>query len=297
MTGVSTDKLSGSTTDVQLDIGALLVRVRSDLQGVGEHLKLLYEDFSLADGADGHVDIAVVSTPGVRRWVRRQATLVVNGRRPFLPLPASLAGPLFEWGLNWAIGHKCHRWVAVHAAVAERDGAAVILCAPSGSGKSTLCAALVYAGWRLLSDEFALIDPDTGLLTPSPRPISLKNASIEITRQRHPDVICSTERVDIEGARFVHACPPSDSVRRAHETAVPRWIVFPRYVAGHTTDLRPMSRARTLMELCDQSFNYNYLGTRGFTCLAKMVEQADPYSFAYSSLDEAIACFAALPTR
>lgn len=297
MAHVSTDNLARSDAGLLLDIGARLVHVRSNLPGVGQHLKLLYEDFPLTDGTDGHVDIAVVGTPGVRRWLRPQATLVVNGRRPFLPLPASLAGPLFEWGLNWAIGQRCHRWVAVHAAVVEREGAALILCAPSGSGKSTLCAALVYAGWRLLSDEFALLDPETGTLAPSPRPISLKNASIGIIQQRHPDVVCSSERVDIEGARFVHARPPSDSVRRAREAATPRWIVFPRYIAGHPTELRPMTRARTLIELCDQSFNYNYLGTRGFTCLAQTVERAEAYSFDYSSLDEAIACFAALSTR
>jgi HprK-related kinase A len=110
--------------------------------------------------------------------VRPQANLIVNGERPFHPLPGNLAGAGFEWSLNWCVGNQAHRWVAVHAAVLERNGRTMILSAESGAGKSTLCAALALNGWRLFSDEFALIDPDTGKLTPLPRPISLKNASI-----------------------------------------------------------------------------------------------------------------------
>jgi hypothetical protein len=43
--------------------------------------------------------------------------------------------------------------------VLERGGRALLLPAPSGSGKSTLCAGLAFNGWRLLSDELALLDP------------------------------------------------------------------------------------------------------------------------------------------
>ena len=68
----------------------------------------------------------------------------------------------------------------MHAAVFERDSSAVVLPGPSGVGKSTLCAALVARGWRLLSDEVAMIRPQDGLLQPYPRPISLKNESIEM---------------------------------------------------------------------------------------------------------------------
>ena len=144
---------------MQVGIGPFLVRVRSDLAGVRSHLERLYPEFPMRDSADSHFDLAIVGGHGVRRWIRPQATVVVNGARPYHPLPATLAGPLLEWGLNWCIGRTAHRWVVVHAAVVEQGGRAMILPAPPGSGKSTLCAALSYAGWRLFSDEFALIDP------------------------------------------------------------------------------------------------------------------------------------------
>ena len=72
----------------------------------------------------------------------RRPISIINGDRPFYPLPGNLAGAGLEWGLNWCVGNQAHRWVAVHAAVLERNGRTMILSAESGAGKSTLCAAL-----------------------------------------------------------------------------------------------------------------------------------------------------------
>jgi HprK-related kinase A len=277
-----------ATSGVQVSLGPFLVRVRSDLTGVREYLSRLYADFPLSVGDGGHFDIAVVASRGVRRWVRRQANLVVNGERPFLPLPRNLAGAMFEWSLNWCVGNQAHRWVAIHAAVLERNGRTLVLSGESGAGKSTLCAALALKGWRLFSDEFALIDPDSGRLTPLPRPISLKNAAIEIIRGRSAHAVFGTEGVDIEGARFVHMKPPSESVRRAREEAGPGWVILPRWAEGRATTLERLSKAHALLRLTDQSFNYNYLGAKGYECVADLVRRSDCYTLEYSDLDDVL---------
>jgi hypothetical protein len=260
------------------------------MAGVAEHLDRLYDPSAVEATAEanGHFDLAVVPTSAWRTLVRPQATLFVNGAEPFLPLPASLAGPLLEWGLNWCIGKYAHRWVVVHAAVVERNGRALILPASPGSGKSTLSAALVYSGWRLLSDELTLVDPVSGMVHPIPRPIALKNGSIPLIQARYPEVVLSRERVDIEGARFVHARPPRESVARADELATPAWIVVPRYVAGSAPSLTSLPRARMLMQMADQSFNYNYPGPQGYLCLAEVVRRSACFTFEYSEIDDAL---------
>ena len=277
-----------ATSGVQVSVGPFLVRVRSDLPGVHEYLGRLYADFPVALAAGAHFEIAVVATRGLRRWVRPQANLIVNGERPFLPLPASLAGAVFEWSLNWCVGNHAQQWVAVHAAVLERGGRTVILSAESGAGKSTLCAAMVLRGWRLFSDEFALIDPDSGQLTPLPRPISLKNESIEIIKGRSRDGVFSSGGIDVEGERFVHMKPPSDSVRRAGERANPGWIILPRWKAGSATSLEPLPKAHALLRLSDQSFNYNFLEVRGYQCVAELIRRSDCYTLEYSDLDDVL---------
>ena len=75
--------------------------------------------------------------------------------------------------------------VAVHAAVIAHHGVAMLVPATSGAGKSTLTAAAARAGATVLSDEYALVDPATGLVTGWPRPVRL----------RRPDG--TEERVDL----------------------------------------------------------------------------------------------------
>jgi HprK-related kinase A len=286
--GHSVPLTSLSSTGVQLEIGPFLARVRSELPVVGEHIARLYTDFPIRVVSEGHFDVSIVGGNGLHRWWRPQAMLVVNGARPYLPLPAVLGGAVMEWGLNWCIGSKAHRFLVVHAAVVERNGKTVVFPAPPGSGKSTLCAALVYSGWRLLSDEFAIIDPNTDHLLPSPRPLSLKEASIEIIRRRHPDVVYGPEGRDVEGARFVHARPPTASVRRAHEQAAAGCVIFPRYVPGKETTIERVPKAHALMDLAGQSFNIAYNGTKGFDCLTRMVGQSDCLRLEYSDLDDVL---------
>jgi len=182
----------------------------------------------------------------------------------------------------------------IHAAVVERDGLAAILPAPPGSGKSTLCAALVHRGWRLLSDELALLRPEDGLLVPVPRPVSLKNRSIDVIRGYVADAVLSDPVSNTTKGTVAHLKAPADSIRRAHETARPAWIVFPKYEAGAATSLTPIARARAFFRVADNAFNYSHMGARGFATLAGAIEGCASYDFRYSNLDEAMALFAAL---
>jgi HprK-related kinase A len=271
--------------------------VRSDLDQVRQHFGRLYSDFPIQKRAGGHFDLIIAGGRGVRRFVRPKATIAANGAKPFLSLPAAISGAAFEWALNWCIARHAHQRVAVHGAVVERDGRALILSGPSGSGKSTLCAALALQGWRLFSDEFALMDPNTHDLLPLPRPVSLREAAVDIIAKRGLSLVFGPEGRDVEGARFAHLKPPPDSVRRASEPAPPRVIVLPRYMAGATTSLEPLSKARALIHLTDQSFNYNYLGPRGYECAVEVVRQCDCYALDYGDLDDALAVLSKVTRR
>jgi hypothetical protein len=63
--------------------------------------------------------------------------------------------------------------VFVHAAAAEYAGAGIVIPGRSYAGKSTLVAALVRAGARYYSDEFAVLDAN-GLLHPFAKALSLR---------------------------------------------------------------------------------------------------------------------------
>jgi hypothetical protein len=90
---------------------------------------------------------------------------------------------------------------------------------------------------------------------------------------------------------IAHLKPPSDSIARAAEPALPAFIVFPRYEMGAATSLTPLPKARAFMQVAENAFNYQVLGASGFATLARLIDTTGQYEFLYSRLDEAIAWF------
>jgi hypothetical protein len=154
-----------------------------------------------------------------------------------------------------------------------------------------LCAGLVNRGWRLLSDELTLLDLGTGHVVPLPRPVSLKNASIDAVRRFSPDAVLGPPVHDTVKGSVAHMKAPTDSVRRATEAARPRWIVLPHYESGAAARLAPLSKARAFMHLADHAFNYDVHGRRGFELLGQVITNSDCFEFQYGALEDAISVF------
>lgn len=279
-----------------LRTGPFVFNLRSPHRLLHEGVSLLYGEYPLA-GPDEYVDfdLSIEHGKGVRRWYKPQAQFFLDGQAIFEPLPASHAYPLMEWAMNACISGTAHQYLMLHAAVVERHGLAAILPAPPGSGKSTLCAGLIHAGWRLLSDELTLLSLD-GPLTATPlcRPVSLKNQSIDIIGAWAPQAVFTPAALTESKGRVAHMKVASAHLRRVGETAVPRWVVFPRWQAGSAAQMRPRAASAGLVELARNAFNFGLLGERGFRRLATTMDQCRCLDFTYSRLEDAVAAFDAL---
>jgi hypothetical protein len=280
---------------LRLRMGDFTVHLITPLSDVADGISLMYGGFPLVS-EEGFADFHVTVTPppGLRRWFRPQVLFSHDGYIPFKPLPAQHGYAQLEWGLNWCISSHCHQYLVIHAGVIEKAGSAVILPAPPGSGKSTLCAALVQRGWRLLSDELALVSRRDGLLMPIARPVNLKNQSIDIIRAFEPTAVIGTPANDTSKGTVAHMRAPAESIARAQEPARPAWVIFPKYEAGSAARLSPIPKGNAFMELAESAFNYSNLGEEGFRVLADVIDRSDCYRFSYSNLDEAVAIFSAL---
>jgi len=202
---------------------------------------------------------------------------------------------MLEWGLNYSLSSLANHLLILHAAVVARGNQAAVLPAEPGAGKSTLAAALAYRGWRLLSDEMALIRLEDRRLLPLARPINLKNTSIELMRRYAPDAVMSEPVHDTAKGTVALLRAPESSVALENEAAEARWIIFPRWENGARPQLQPQPKAQSLIELARNGFNYEIQGRRGFEALADIVDRAHCYSFTYGHLDDAVEMFAQLP--
>lgn len=276
-------------TGILLQTGPFNVRIQSGIEEFAHLLQRFYAHFPvILEPAITDFHIKLQRPSNIRRWWRPQSLFMLDGQTPFLPFPLSHAFPLFEWGLNWGIAMQAHQYLMLHSAVVERSGRAMLLPAWPGCGKSTLCAAMVSRGWRLFSDEFGLVRSGDGHLIPLPRPMPLKNRSIDVIRDFAVDAELGPLFHGTRKGTVAHLVSPATSVVQSNVTAPPAWIVFPRYISGASLRLAQISKQQAFIKLANNSFNYQLLGLRGFVGANHLIRTCDCYVLSYSKLEEAI---------
>ena len=275
--------------------GPFNIKLRSEIPDFLDTLADSYAASELLPATDtAHFRITMRPVTGVRQWLRPQVQFEVDEMVPFEPYPLDHAFPMYEWGVNWCIGTTGHIYLILHSAVVEKQGQGLILPAVPGSGKSTLCAGLVSRGWRLLSDEFAIIRHADGALMPVPRAAPLKNESIDIIRQYAPNLALGPQFDRTRKGTVVHMRPPADDLMRQGEPVQPRWVIFPKYGNGQATRLEPLGRGMALTRLSNNSFNYQVTMEAGFRSLVRLARGVDCYELPNGDLDEAVSAIDAL---
>jgi HprK-related kinase A len=184
---------------------------------------------------------------------------------------------------------RCNQHLLLHSGVVERGGKAVLLPALPASGKSTLTAALSTRGFRLLSDEFAVVRLADGALLPLPKAVGLKNESIAVMRAFAPDAVIGPDFPKTRKGTVAHLAPSAASVAGRHVPATPALVVFPAFEAGAPTEAELMPKARAFAKLSVNSFNYELLGPAGFDAVGAIISRCDCYRLRFGDLDAAIA--------
>ncbi len=267
--------------------GPVTFRIGSDWAAPISALDALYAAYPKPASTIPHFTVRLEATAWWRRWIAPSIAISGDFWLPeAAPLPLRLGLLAAEMAMNLQVALGERRFLLIHAASVEKEGRALILTGESGSGKSTLAALLATKGWRFLGDEFALIDPVTGLVHPFPRPTSLKNQAIAAMMARLPEDRFGPLLTDTPKGDLRHLVPPAGSLAAMHEPAMPALLVYPTY--GAKTATRDVGRAENFVRLTQASTNYVALGEAGFGALTRFVNRVPAIAVDYPDSDAAL---------
>ncbi|MBD8470756.1 MULTISPECIES: HprK-related kinase A [unclassified Sphingomonas] len=263
-----------------LRIGPIGFRIGSDWRAPIDQLRSLYRDYPAPQDGVADYTVRLFARRPWRRWLRPSVEIGGDYMLPEaapLPLRHGLLAAEMAMNLQMALGARRH--LLLHASAVERDGRAVLMTGVSGAGKSTLATLLAARGWRFMGDEFALLDPATGLLHAFPRLISLKNAAIPAAEAAWPDarmgpLMAATPKGDIR-----HMVPDARAIAAMDQPATPALLLFPRY--GDAAAVRPVPPAEAFVRMTQASTNYVALGEAGFTAMTRLIAQIPAVAIDY----------------
>ena len=264
----------------RIAVGPVQFRIGSDWRAPIDALDRLYAGYPKDAARPADATVRLFAARPWRRWLRPSVHIGGDFIVPdALPLPLSMGLLAAEMGMNLQVALGWRRHMLLHASAVARDGRAVILSGESGSGKSTLAALLGEGAWRLMGDEFTLIEPASGDALGFPRAVSLKNAAIaemaaRVDPARLGPLLAGTPKGDIR-----HLIPRADAIAGMHEPARPALILFPRF--GGAAAIEPMAPGEVFVRLTEASTNYVALGEAGFAALTRLVRETPAFGISY----------------
>jgi len=273
---------------VRVRVGPYVYAIQSKLSLIEQGIKTLYADFPLAEQsgfADFHISLGPASL--IHR-LRGKLEFYFDNQRPFNRIEARHAYAFLEWGMNWCVSVCVNEYLKLHAAVVSRNSRAIIMPGLPGSGKSTLCAAMGLTGWRVLSDEHALIPFASSQVVPLYRPVSLKNESIPVIKSAFPDAVLGPQTNETHKGIVAHLkadLHPDSHASRADEAVL---MVFPQYDPEVELEIESRTRAESFIFAGHHSFNYSVLNQTGFDTLASLIDSVECVTLRYRSLEQGL---------
>lgn len=264
-------------------IGPFDVALRSELDEAACDFAHLYRDCHQgsvsADGLDRSTQYVIEAERRSSFWGRPRFAVLGDREEIFVGRGRAEVLPYLEWAVNWRVMARAHAYCQLHAATLSWRGQGVLFAAGSGSGKSTLAAGAMAAarreaGWRLLSDEFALIRRQTLELMPFAKALCIKAGSFSIVRGLGLPLFARRHYAKATKGRVGFVTPadlPGEAVGRPCPV---RAVFFPQYMGDATPAAEPLSRAEAVVRLSEMIFNRHHLGPTALEILSAVVAGA-----------------------
>lgn len=177
-----------------------------------------------------------------------------------------------------------------HAAVVVKHGRAVVFPGEAGSGKTTVAAALMARGYRVFSDELAVLNVDSLRVSPLPLPMSIKPRSVEPLSRYYPGLAqCAMHRrADGKKVRYL-SLSGEKRTGSTDDSAPVVLLVFPKYTQGTENRLTAIDEAGALRHLAETGSSNRDLTSRDVEAMIAVVKTNPCYELAFTDVSQAVA--------
>jgi hypothetical protein len=189
--------------------------------------------------------------------------------------PAFFAAYCFLLPLSEAL--KYRGLYPIHASAVEKEGRGVLIPAQSGGGKTTCCLALLWGGYRSLSDDRPFLRGRADLVEVLSFPDRFDVT--ETTISFFPDLQIVASFLPPPGRRKCSIDPELLFPNCVSAAAVPELILFPQVTGQREYRAVPLPKETALKEILPHSLLVFEPGAaaRQFDLLGRLIEQADCY--------------------
>lgn len=209
-----------------------------------------------------------------------------DGEELFSDRGVAEALPYLEWGINRRVIEKYGAFLQLHAATLAFNGQGVIFAGESGAGKSTLAAGLIARGWTYLSDEFALIDPDTLCLHPFPKALCIKAGSFDVIERLNLPLWRHRHYVKALKGPVGYVRPQDFAPNVVPKPCPIRLVIFPKYGGDEAPRFYPISPGNAGFSMAGHALNRSVFGNRAVSILSEVVRRAECLGLMSGPIDE-----------
>ncbi len=243
------------------------------------YLETLFEPFQASGEPMTWYSLGEIAEAGAPLYVLYCDDVLLDTHRE----PSQVFSTLL-WHVNRRVVADSQDHLLIHASAVTLEDVALLFPAPMESGKTTLAAGLVRAGFSYATDEIVALDPDSGLIEPFPRALSVDPGSWTVLADLCPEVPAGVERY----LRDQWQVSPS-SIRTDAIAGLTRigYVITPRYSPGATSHLEPLPRASAVTEMAEHAFNFHTFGPAGLRLLARIARRSICRRLTVGDLDAA----------
>lgn len=196
--------------------------------------------------------------------------------------------PLLEWLVINDAGISLDNFLQIHAGAVEKNKKGFLFPSAPGKGKTTLSLGLIMDGFKYLTDEVTLINPDNLTIEPFPRSLCIKESSFDLLQNLKSDLNLReySLRYDNQKAWYINPTYLNKDCLGGQTRA--DYIVFLNFHPKEKSRIEEIQRTKALAEMAKQSFNLSSFNNKGMDALVSIVCNASCFALFSNSLKNSV---------